>query len=204
MKSDYQFKDQLEEFSYSLGLTISSNLVQSGVKKIDALHFLAGIQDTFAGNDPKISLDQANQTLQDFMMLENDELAKNNLEEGLMFHSDNIQNEGIIETETGLQYKIIKEGYGDFPSINDEVKCHYHGTLLDGTVFDSSVERRQAAIFPVNGVIQGWAEALQMMPVGAKWRLFIPSDLAYGEEGAGGQIAPNTTLIFEVELLDIV
>jgi FKBP-type peptidyl-prolyl cis-trans isomerase FklB len=202
--SDYQFKDQLEEFSYSLGLTISSNLVQSGVKDIDSLQFLAGFQDTFAGNSPKISMDKANQILQEFMMSHNDEEARKNLEEGLMFLADNIQNEGVIETETGLQYKIIKEGYGDSPSIEDEVKCHYHGTLLDGTVFDSSVERRQPAIFPVGGVIQGWAEALQIMPVGAKWRLFIPPDLAYGEEGAGGLIAPNATLIFEVELLEIV
>jgi FKBP-type peptidyl-prolyl cis-trans isomerase FklB len=202
--SDNQFEGKLEEFSYSLGLTISSNLIQSGVKSVDALQFLAGLQDTFAGNTPKISMDKANQILQDFMMSQNDEEARKNLEEGYMFLTDNIKNEGVFETETGLQYKILKEGYGSFPSINDEVKCHYHGTMLNGTIFDSSVERRQPAVFPVNGVIQGWIEALQIMPVGAKWRIFIPSDLAYGEEGAGGLIGPNATLIFDVELLEIV
>ena len=202
--SDYQFKDQLEQFSYSLGLTISSNLIQSGVKNIDALQFLAGLQDTFAGNIPKISMDEANQILQEFMLSQNDEEARKNFEEGLIYLSNNLLNEGVHETESGLQYKVMKEGYGEMPTIDSQVKCHYHGVLLDGTVFDSSVELRQPAIFPVNGVIQGWAEALQMMKVGAKWRLFIPSNLAYGEQGAGGMIGPNATLIFDVELLEIV
>jgi FKBP-type peptidyl-prolyl cis-trans isomerase FklB len=202
--SDNQFESKLEEFSYSLGLTISSNLQQSGVKNIDAKQFLAGLQDIFAGNSPKISMDRANQILQEFMISQNDEEASKNLEEGYLFLSNNLQNEGVIETNSGLQYKILKEGDGAFPSIDDEVKCHYHGTLLNGTVFDSSVERKQPAIFPVNGVIRGWVEALQMMAVGAKWRLFIPSDLAYGQEGAGGLIGSNATLIFDVELLEIV
>jgi FKBP-type peptidyl-prolyl cis-trans isomerase FklB len=202
--SDNQFNDQFEEFSYSLGLTISSNLLQSGVKKIDTEQFLAGLQDTFAANTPKISLDRANQILQEFMMLENDKEAIKNLEEGYVFLMDNIQNKDVHETDSGLQYKILKEGYGSLPSMDDVVKCHYHGTTIDGTVFDSSIERGQAAIFPVNGVIQGWAEALQLMAVGAKWRLFIPSDLAYGQDGAGGLIGSNATLIFDVELLEIV
>lgn len=202
--SDNQYEDKLEEFSYALGLSISSNLIQSGVKNINPLQFLAGLQDTFAGNKPRISLDKANQILQEYMNSENESEAIKNMEDGYMFLSDNINNEGVNETESGLQYIILKEGYGGFPSIDDEVKCHYHGTLLDGTVFDSSLERRQPAVFPVNGVIQGWIEALQMMPVGAKWRLFIPSELAYGDQGAGGLIGPNATLIFEVELLEIV
>lgn len=202
--SDNQFKDQLEEFSYALGLTISSNLLQSGVKNIDSLQFLAGVQDTFSGNKPKISMDLANQRLQRFMMSQNDEEANRNLEDGLIFLANNIKNEGVIETESGLQYKILKEGYGETPTNEDYVKCHYHGLLLDGTVFDSSVERKEAAIFPVSAVIPGWIEALKMMAVGAKWRLFIPFDLAYGEQGAGGMIGPNATLIFDVELLEIV
>ncbi len=202
--ADNQFEGKLEEFSYALGLSISSNLLQSGVKNIDALQFLAGLQDTYAGNKPKIPMDKASMILQEFMNSHNDSEALKNLEEGFMFLSKNIENKGVFETESGLQYKILKEGYGGFPSIYDEVKCHYHGTLLDGTVFDSSVERRQSAVFPVNGVIQGWVEALQLMPVGAKWQLFIPSDLAYAEQGAGGLIGPNATLIFEVELLEIV
>lgn len=202
--SDNQFKDQLEEFSYSLGLTISSNLIQSGVKNIDSLLFLAGLQDTFAGNKPRITMDEANQILQEYMLAQNEEEANANLEEGLLYLSNNLHNEGVVETESGLQYKILKEGYGECPTIDDQIKCHYHGILLNGTVFDSSVERRQPAIFPVNAVVQGWVEALLLMQVGAKWRLFIPSNLAYGEQGAGGLIGPNATLIFDVELLEIV
>jgi FKBP-type peptidyl-prolyl cis-trans isomerase FklB len=201
---DFQFKNQLEEFSYALGLTISSNLLQSGIKDIDSLQFLAGLQDTFAGNKPKMSMDLANQKLQDFMMGQNDEEADNNLEQGLLFLANNRKNEGVVETDSGLQYKVLKAGYGDSPKSEDYVKCHYHGLLLDGTVFDSSVERREAAIFPVSAVIPGWSEALRLMKVGAKWRLFIPFDLAYGEQGAGGMIGPNATLIFDVELLEIV
>lgn len=202
--ADNQFEGKLEEFSYALGLSISSNLLQSGVKTIDALQFLAGLQDAFAGNKPKIPMDEASLILQEFMTANNDSQALKNLEEGYMFLSKNIENKGVFETESGLQYKIIKKGYGSFPTLDDEVKCHYHGTLLDGTVFDSSVERRQPAVFPVNGVIQGWVEALQLMAVGAKWQLFIPSELAYAAEGAGGLIGPNATLIFDVELLEIV
>lgn len=201
---DNQFKDRLEEFSYSLGLTISSNLIQSGVKNLDQMQFLAGLQDTFSGNKPKISMDEANQILQEFMLANNEEEAAKNLEEGLLYLSNNLENEGVVETESGLQYKIIRKGFGEYPKIDDQVRCHYHGILLDGTVFDSSVERREASIFPVNAVILGWAEALQIMSVGSKWRLFIPSNLAYGEEGAGGLIGPNATLIFDVELLEIV
>lgn len=202
--SDYQFKNDLEEFSYALGLTISSNLIQSGVKEIDSLQFLSGLQDKFAGNKPKINIETANELIQLFMNSQNEEEAQKNLEEGFMFLSENLENPGVNETESGLQYIVLKQGYGTFPSIKDEVRCHYHGTLLNGTVFDSSVERKQAAVFPVNGVIEGWAEALQMMPVGAKWRLFIPSHLGYGEVGAGGLIGPNATLIFDIELLEIV
>jgi FKBP-type peptidyl-prolyl cis-trans isomerase FklB len=110
----------------------------------------------------------------------------------------------VIELPSGLQYKVLTEGGGEIPTANDQVKCHYHGTLIDGTVFDSSVERRQPAVFPVNGVIQGWVEALQLMSTGSKWRLFIPSQLAYGSNGAGGAIGPNSTLIFDVELLEII
>lgn len=201
---DNQFNNEFEEFSYSLGLTISSNLIQSGVKKIDSFQFLAGLQDTFSGNNPKISLERANEILQEFMIRENDKEAIKNLEEGYTFLLENGQKKGVHETDSGLQYLIMKEGYGNRPTMDDVVKCHYHGTLLDGTVFDSSIERGQAAIFPLNGVIEGWAEALQMMAVGSKWRLFIPSELAYGPEGSGGQIGANATLIFDVELLEIV
>jgi FKBP-type peptidyl-prolyl cis-trans isomerase FklB len=126
------------------------------------------------------------------------------LEEGRRFLAENQSKEGVITTESGLQYQIINEGKGPKPTINTQVKCHYHGTLIDGTVFDSSVERGEPASFYVNGVIKGWTEALQMMPVGSKWKLFIPSELAYGERPAGEKIKANSTLIFEVELLEIV
>lgn len=202
--SDYQFKDRLEEFSYAVGLTISSNLLQSGVKEIDALQFLAGFQDIYAGNHPRISPEEANYILQEFILACNNDEADKNKQEGSLYLSNNIKNEGVVETESGLQFKILKEGYGISPTINDHIKCHYHGILLDGTVFDSTVERRQPAVFPVNAVVKGWAEALQMMSEGAKWRLFIPPHLAYGAEGAGGMIGPNATLIFDVELLEIV
>ncbi|MFA5330002.1 MAG: FKBP-type peptidyl-prolyl cis-trans isomerase [Prolixibacteraceae bacterium] len=202
--SDNQFKDELEKFSYSLGLTISSNLIQSGVKDINSNLFLAGLQDTFSGNKPRINMDEANQILQEFMLAQNEEEANANLEEGLLYLLNNLHNEGVIETESGLQYKILKKGHGSCPTIDDQVKCHYHGILLNGTVFDSSVERNEPAIFPVNAVIQGWMEALLMMQVGARWRLFIPFDLAYGEHGSGGMVGPNATLIIDVELLEIV
>jgi FKBP-type peptidyl-prolyl cis-trans isomerase FklB len=202
--SDYQFKDQLEEFSYSLGLTISSNLLQSGIKNVNARLFMAGFMDTFEGNIPRISMEQANQILQEYMLWQNKEEAQRNLDEGLSYLLNNVKIEGVVETQSGLQYKIIRNGNGPVPVRESMVKCHYHGVLLDGTVFDSSVESKQPVIFPVSGVIQGWAEALQMMQVGSKWRLFIPPDLAYGEQGIGGMIGPNATLIFDVELLEIV
>jgi FKBP-type peptidyl-prolyl cis-trans isomerase FklB len=202
--ADYQFKDQLEEFSYSLGLTISSNLIQSGIKNIDSLQFLAGFQDTFAGNRPKITMDKANLKLQEYMLAQNEVERFKNREEGQTFLTNNVNNEGVVETKSGLQYKVLKEGYGKNPQNDDQVKCHYHGILLDGTVFDSSVERREPVIFPVNAVIQGWAEALKIMKEGAKWRLFIPADLAYGEQGAAGLIGPNEALVFDVELIEIV
>lgn len=130
--------------------------------------------------------------------------GKANLEAGEKFLAENKSKEGVVTTESGLQYQVIKQGNGPKPSLTDQVKCHYHGTLIDGTVFDSSVERKEPATFYVNGVIKGWTEALQMMPVGSKWKLFIPASLAYGDRAAGEKIKANSTLVFEVELLEIV
>lgn len=202
--ADNQFKNSLEKFSYSLGMTISSNLIESGVDEIDSVQFVAAINDAFSGNTLKLSEQEASEILKNFMNDRNSGEASKNLEEGLLFLADNIDKEGVVETESGLQYKILRNGNGEIPDINDEVKCHYHGCLIDGRVFDSSMDRKQAAIFPVNAVIKGWIEALQMMPVGSLWRLFIPPNLAYGENGAGNLIGPNATLIFDVELLEIV
>jgi FKBP-type peptidyl-prolyl cis-trans isomerase FklB len=153
---------------------------------------------------PEMMPDEANKILENFMQQANQEDATDNLVAGLEFLEKNRSKEGVTELPSGLQYLVIKEGDGDLPSLTDEVKCHYHGRLIDGTVFDSSVERGQPAVFPVNGVIQGWVEALQLMPVGSKWRLFVPPELGYGEQGAGGAIGPNSTLVFDVELLEIV
>jgi FKBP-type peptidyl-prolyl cis-trans isomerase FklB len=132
----------------------------------------------------------------------NDKLAAN-LKAGQEFLANNKNEEGVVELPSGLQYKILKEGTGEKPSATDNVKCHYHGTLIDGTVFDSSVQRGTPAKFPLNMVIKGWTEGLQLMPVGSKWRFFIPPHLGYGDRQVSAQIGPNSTLIFDVELLDI-
>jgi FKBP-type peptidyl-prolyl cis-trans isomerase FklB len=147
---------------------------------------------------------KANQILQDYFTKQQDEMLNKNLEAGKAFLEENKKREGVVTLPSGLQYEVINEGDGAIPKATDKVKCHYHGTLIDGTVFDSSVQRGQPAVFGVNQVIKGWVEALQLMSVGSKWRLYIPSDLAYGKQGAGGSIEPNTTLIFDVELLGIV
>ncbi|WP_205461864.1 FKBP-type peptidyl-prolyl cis-trans isomerase [Mangrovibacterium lignilyticum] len=202
--SDQKGNNRLEDFSYALGLSIAGNLIQSGVKTVDPVNFMSAIEDAFTGKQPKLSVDQANKILQEFMADQQSGDGATNLEEGVKFLAENLKDPKVVETASGLQYTVLVEGDGEKPSPTDEVRCHYHGTLIDGSVFDSSVQRGEPATFPVNGVIQGWVEALQMMSVGSKWRLFIPSDLAYGERGAGGSIGPNTTLIFDVELLEIV
>ena len=195
---------ELNRFSYALGMSVASNLIKSGVKKVNPDSFLQAINDTFTGEMPKMMPEEANKILEEFMQKANQGEAKNNLEEGIKFLAENKSEDGVIELPSGLQYKVVEEGDGDLPTPENQVKCHYHGTLIDGTVFDSSVERGEPAVFPVNAVIPGWVEALQLMPVGSKWRLFIPPELAYGEQGAGGVIGPNSTLIFDLELLEIV
>lgn len=195
---------ELERFSYALGMSVASNLIKSGVKTINPEAFVKAINDTYVGEMPEMMPDEANKILENFMQQANQEDATDNLVAGLEFLEKNRSKEGVTELPSGLQYLVIKEGDGDLPSLTDEVKCHYHGRLIDGTVFDSSVERGQPAVFPVNGVIRGWVEALQLMPVGSKWRLFVPPELGYGEQGAGGAIGPNSTLVFDVELLEIV
>ncbi|HKL31410.1 MAG TPA: FKBP-type peptidyl-prolyl cis-trans isomerase [Tangfeifania sp.] len=195
---------ELNRFSYALGMSVASNLIKSGVKKVNPETFLQAINDTFTGEMPKMMPEEANKILEEFMQKASQGEAKNNLEEGIKFLAENKSDKSVIELPSGLQYKVIEEGDGELPTPENQVKCHYHGTLIDGTVFDSSVERGEPAVFPVNAVIPGWVEALQLMPVGSKWRLFIPPELAYGEQGAGGVIGPNSTLVFDLELLEIV
>ena len=195
---------ELERFSYALGMSVASNLIKSGVKKINPDLFLKAVNDTFTGEMPLLLPNEANEILEDFMKSAGQDQSKDNLKEGLEFLEENKKREGVIELPSGLQYEVIVQGDGELPAASDTVKCHYHGTLIDGTVFDSSVERGEPAELPVNAVIPGWVEALQLMPEGSKWRLYIPPELAYGEQGAGGVIKPNSTLIFEIELLEIV
>lgn len=202
--AEKKYTGELERFSYALGMSVASNLIRSGVKTINPEAFVQAIKDTFLGDMPDMMPDEANSILETFMKKASDESSQENLKEGLEFLAGNRSEEGVVELASGLQYKVLKEGDGDVPALTDEVKCHYHGTLVNGTVFDSSVQRNQPAVFPVNGVIKGWVEALQMMPVGSKWRLFVPPELGYGEQGAGEVIGPNSTLIFDVELLEIV
>ncbi len=195
---------ELENFSYALGMSIAGNLIQSGVNTVNPEIFLTGFKDVFKGETPLIHPEEANTILEEFISKINQNKGSNNREEGLKFLAENRKKQGVTELPSGLQFEVLKEGDGEIPKATDQVKCHYHGTLIDGTIFDSSVQRGQPAVFPVNGVIQGWVEALQLMSTGSKWRLFIPSDLAYGSNGAGGTIGPHSTLIFDVELLKII
>lgn len=194
----------MDKLSYAIGMSMASNLVNSGLKQIDVESFVKAFTEVMNNTTPSMSPQEANQLLQDFFSSRQDEMLSQNLETGRAFLEENKKKENVVALESGLQYEIITKGDGATPKATDSVRCHYHGTLLDGTVFDSSVQRGEPAVFGVNQVIKGWVEALQLMPVGSKWRLFIPSNLAYGEQGAGGSIEPNSTLIFEVELLGIV
>jgi FKBP-type peptidyl-prolyl cis-trans isomerase FklB len=183
---------------------MASNLMNSGLKNIDVDSIVKAFTEIMDNKTPSMSPQEANQILQDYFTKQQDEMLNKNLEAGKAFLEENKKREGVVTLPSGLQYEVINEGDGAIPTATDKVKCHYHGTLIDGTVFDSSVQRGQPAVFGVNQVIKGWVEALQLMSVGSKWRLYIPSDLAYGKQGAGGSIEPNTTLIFDVELLGIV
>ena len=194
---------EMEKVSYSLGVNVAKSVKAQGLEIIDSQAIAKAFQDVFDGKDLEISEEEANLILQEYFTKINDKAQEKNIGIGVKFLEENAKKEGVVTTETGLQYTVITKGDGAKPSETDNVTVHYHGTLLDGTVFDSSVDRGQPATFPVNGVIPGWVEALQLMNVGSKYKLFIPSNLAYGERGAGGAIGPNATLVFEVELLSI-
>ena len=197
------FNTEMEKVSYSLGVNVAKSVKNQGLTSIDSDAIAQAFTDVFEGNDLKISEQESNVILQDFFGKLAKKAQSANVEAGQKFLSENAKRNGVITTNTGLQYEVLVEGTGDSPKETDKVTVHYHGTLIDGTVFDSSVDRGKPATFPVNGVIPGWVEALQLMNQGSKYKLFIPSDLAYGERGAGGSIGPNATLIFEVELISI-
>ena len=201
--SAQKLTNEIDSVSYSLGVNIGENL-KTQFPDINLKNFELAIKDVLDNQkEPKISGADAQKVIQNYFQKQQAKASESVIEEGKKFLTENSKKDGVITLESGLQYEIIKSGEGAKPTINDQVTTHYHGTLLDGTVFDSSVERGQPATFPVSGVIKGWTEALQLMTVGSKWKLFVPYDLAYGERGAGPKIGPYTTLIFEVELISI-
>ncbi len=193
----------MDKLSYGLGVSVGMNLKEQGFELKSLDDFKKGFEDIMRGSDLAVDLDTINKVIQDYYNELQNKRSEKALEEQKTFFAENAKKEGITTTESGLQYEIIKAGEGKKPTIKDNVTTHYHGTLLNGQVFDSSVERNQPASFPVGGVIKGWQEALQLMEVGAKWKLYVPSELAYGAQGAGQAIGPHTPLIFEVELLSI-
>ena len=201
----------LDRISYALGLSMGNNFRASGISEINVQDFADGVAAVFYGSQPKMTYDEAKAEIQAyFAELEKkqraaaDELGRQNLEIGKKYLEENGKRVEVKTTTSGLQYEVLKEGDGPMPKAEDQVEVHYTGKLIDGTVFDSSVDRGVPATFGVTQVIPGWVEALQMMKAGSKWRLFIPSNLAYGPNGApGSPIGPNATLIFDVELLKV-
>ena len=198
-----------DKASYLIGRNIGETINRDGIK-LNVENLVTGLREGLTGKDSKISEADAVKIMETFQAeMQKQAEAKaasasaENLAAGTKFLADNKKREGVKVTKSGLQYEVISAGKGAKPTPLDTVTVHYHGTLIDGAVFDSSVDRKTPATFPVNGVIAGWTEALQLMEVGAKYKLFIPADLAYGKSGAGRDIGPNSTLIFEVELLSI-
>lgn len=192
-----------DSLSYAIGVSIGQNLQSQNFDSINYAALADGIKDFMEGKGLKMTEEQIGTTISQYMS------AKQKAQEDMLagagreFLAKNAKRPGVVTLPSGLQYEVITEGNGPKPKPTDKVTTHYHGTLIDGKVFDSSVERGQPATFPVNGVIRGWQEALVLMPVGSKWKLYIPHELAYGERGAGGAIGPYSTLVFEVELLSI-
>jgi FKBP-type peptidyl-prolyl cis-trans isomerase FklB len=193
----------MEKVSYALGLSIGNNLLGSGIKDLNTEEFVKAIKAVMAGEKPEMSYEEAKQVLDTFFQDLANKINEKNIQAGKDFLAKNKEQDGVVELASGLQYQILTSGAGKSPSITNRVKCHYTGMLLDGTVFDSSVQRGEPAEFGVNQVIAGWTEALQLMKEGDKWRLFIPSDMAYGARGAGNSIPPHATLIFDVELIEV-
>jgi len=196
-------KNELEKLSYSLGINIALSIQSQGIDEVDSQLFSQAINDVFSSSTLKMSAQEAESFLSEHFAKLQAKQHEGAISAGVEFLAANSKKEGIVTLESGLQYEVLKEGEGEKPAIDSTVTTHYHGMTIDGSVFDSSVQRGTPASFPVNGVIAGWTEALQLMTLGSKWKLFVPSALAYGAKGAGDKIGPHTTLIFEVELLEI-
>jgi FKBP-type peptidyl-prolyl cis-trans isomerase len=208
-KKTVEFKTEMEKVSYVIGTQIAQNFIRQKLE-VDIESLILGLRDAMASRELAISADESKKLMADFrnrmrekQTAERAKQAAENLAEGQAFLEANKTKEGVKVLPSGLQYKVIKEGTGEKPKIEDRVKTHYRGTLIDGTEFDSSYKRNKPLEFSVNGVIKGWTEALLLMNVGSKWELYIPATLAYGERGRPG-IPPNSTLVFEVELLEVI
>jgi FKBP-type peptidyl-prolyl cis-trans isomerase FklB len=202
-------KNDSEKIGYVLGQSIGGDFRRQGFD-VDPDVFCQSFKEAFSGQKPKMSVGEMQLIIQQFQtsMQEKQQQASQasasaNLEQGKAFLAENKGREGVVETASGLQYRVITEGTGKKPNADDTVETHYEGKTLDGEIFDSSYKRGQTATFPLNGVIKGWTEALQLMSEGSKYELFIPSDLAYGSAGSGGAIEPNATLVFTVELINV-
>ena len=193
----------MDKFSYAIGLGIGQNLLSMGAQGINVEDFAQAIADVLNRKEIAISHNEAREIVNKYFAELEAKMNAENIEKGKVFLAENTKKESVVTLPSGLQYEVITEGNGKKPSATDRVKCHYEGTLIDGTLFDSSIKRGQPAVFGVNQVIQGWVEALQLMTEGSKWRLFIPSELGYGAQQAGEMIPPHSTLIFEVELIEV-
>ena len=193
----------MDKISYALGLSMGQNLMGSGVEKLNYQDLARGIEDVLTHQQPQISSQEAQQVLGQFFQELEQKVAGAAKADGEKFLAENAKREGVKTTPSGLQYEVLEATIGQKPKATDKVKVHYEGTLIDGTVFDSSYRRGEPISFPLNGVIAGWTEGLQLMAIGSKYKFFIPYQLAYGERGAGAQIPPYAALIFTVELLGI-
>lgn len=194
----------MDKVSYALGIGIGRQLADMGANDIVTENFAAAMKDVLTGAQLQIDETEAQAMVQEYLQKKGEERLKNVKAEGEAFLADNAKKEGIVTLPSGLQYQVLQEGNGKSPKATDQVKCHYEGTLINGKVFDSSYRRGEPATFPLNGVIAGWTEGLQLMKEGAKYRFFIPFNLAYGTRGAGQDIPPYATLIFDVELIEVV
>ena len=206
MSTEYSIETDADKVSYGIGLRLGQQVKGQSFPGFSLDALVVGLSDIFNNEPirfPEDEMHAAFSAINQLIQAEASKAAENNKAAGQAYLSENAKKDGVISTESGLQYEIITEGTGPKPSQTDMVVTHYHGTLIDGTVFDSSVNRGEPAQFPVNGVIKGWIEALQLMPVGSKWRLHIPSDLAYGDQGSAPVIEPGATLIFDIELIEI-
>lgn len=193
----------MEKVSYALGMSIANNLMASGIKNLNTEEFVKAIKASLAGEQPAMSIAEAQQVLNDYFTKLQEEQTAAVRAEGEAFLAENAKKEGVVTLPSGLQYKVLNAGTGATPKASDSVECYYEGRLIDGSVFDSSYQRGETATFGVTQVIAGWVEALQLMKEGDKWQLYIPYNLAYGERGAGAQIPPYATLIFDVELVKV-